>query len=123
MRCGLALRLSNAPPTAPTAALNTDTPICVRASRLPVPLDDFWLPSPFELLAVELALLVALLVAELARLAALDPFERDRLAALFVVPVLEFEPDPLVPLLDVEREVELPVRFAWVRPRLLPRRD
>jgi hypothetical protein len=87
------------------------------------PLVDFSLPFPFELLAVELALVVAFLVAELARLAALDPLERDLLAALFVVPLLEFEPDPLVPLLDVEREVELPARFACVRPRLLPRRD
>jgi hypothetical protein len=81
---------------------------------------DLWFP--FELLAVELALLVALLVAELVRLAGVDP-ARDLLVPFFEVPFLEVDLDPLVPFLDVEREVELPVRFAWVRPRLPPRRD
>ncbi|HET9720062.1 MAG TPA: hypothetical protein VFP55_08305 [Solirubrobacteraceae bacterium] len=66
---------------------------------------------------------VARLVAELARLAALELPERDLLVPFFEVPLLELAPDPPVPFLDVEREVEPPVRFACVRPRLLPRRD
>jgi hypothetical protein len=50
----------------------------------------------------------------------LDPFLADELR--------ELEPDRLLadlllPFLDVEREVELSVRFACVRPRLFPRRD
>jgi hypothetical protein len=81
------------------------------------------LPFPFELLTVGLGLLAALLVVELARLAAVEPPERDPLVPFFVVPFLEFEFDLVVPFLDVEREVELPVRVAWLRPRLLPRRD
>jgi hypothetical protein len=86
-------------------------------------LDDFWLPFSLEPLVVELALLVAFFAEAVARLAPLDPVERDRLAPLLELPFLEFEPEPLVPLLDVEREVELPADFAWARPRLLPRRD
>jgi hypothetical protein len=65
-----------------------------------------------EPLDVGLALLAALLVAELARLDALDPLERELLEALFVLPFL-----------DVEREVDPPLRFVCARPRLLPRRD
>jgi hypothetical protein len=68
-------------------------------------------------------LLAALLVAEPARFAAVDPPERELLVPFFEVPFLEAELDPPLPFLDVEREVELPVRFVWLRPRLLPRRD
>lgn len=128
MRCLLVLRVISAPPTTPTAALNTETPIFVRVSRWPFLAVDAC--SALLVFAVGVlraavdpdffAVLFALVVRERELL---DPLERDRLVALFELPLRELAPDPLVPFLDVEPEFEVSVRLACVRPRLFPRRD
>ncbi len=99
----------------------------VRASRWPFLSPDVVFSAlVFALLAARpavdpdlLAVLFALAVRERELL---DPFARDRLLALFELPfrevallelpLRELGPDPFVPFLDVEREVEVSVRFA-----------
>jgi hypothetical protein len=86
-----------------------------------------WPLLDWDCCVVPLALELPVERLELDLLAARLAPERDRLAVDLLFPflddpLLDVEPDLLLALLDGEREVAS-VRFACVRPRLLPRRD